>query len=287
MTRICYLDNETDVSLIKPVFRRTGDIVEINKKGILYVARRDNIIKRFGCKVNLSEMENYIFNCTNVLNTCIWIENLNKLVIFIIIKEFNASMKKKILDKFRIKLLRSLPKHYSFDDIDIISNYPLSLNGKIDKKYLTKMYTDRHSDLTITNSKPPVQTFKEMLCKYFGWKIDHWEKYCNCSFFDAGGNSIMAIQFLSEFVDTIDIEFTADLTTLFLDHNFLECCKFIEKSFKNATPKKRITNSDKNCDESKPKYFKLENTVKIEIAWKYNLEACVDSSPKIINERYS
>ncbi|EFN63853.1 Acyl-CoA synthetase family member 4 [Camponotus floridanus] len=58
ISRICIIGNEMDENLTKPIFRNTGDIVSTDDQGrIFYKGRRNNIIKRFGNKVNLQELQ--------------------------------------------------------------------------------------------------------------------------------------------------------------------------------------------------------------------------------------
>ncbi|KAK5643770.1 hypothetical protein RI129_007615 [Pyrocoelia pectoralis] len=279
-SRICYLNDEDTSSITKPVFRATGDYVQIKNDTILYLGRINSMIKRLGHKVNLLEVQECVFQHTAVPNVCIWYEDERKLVLFAAIKEFDYSVKQRIVDKLRIKLLQVLPREYFPDHIEIIPSIPLSDHGKIDTRTLESLYRKLIYNV---EEQSTIDVFKLLWCKYLGLSINSIEKFTNCTFFELGGNSITVIQYLSELKHVVDENHRSELTTLLFEKTLKECCNFI--SHLQPVPYRKFVKKRKRVDDQLR--FENRNSIKMNIAWKYDLEACVDSTPTVWGERVS
>ncbi|KAF5277649.1 hypothetical protein FQA39_LY06142 [Lamprigera yunnana] len=272
--RICYINNEEHLNL--PVFRATGDYVRIKNNQYFYLARTNAIIKRLGHKVNLLEIEETIFSSINISSTCLWFENQNKLVLVAEIKEIGTSNKEKIKDKFRVKLLQILPQKCFPDDIEIVPSFPVTKHGKIDSKTLANIYTNL---IKTTGELEITEMFKLLWCKYLGLSINDAGAYLDHSFFDLGGTSINALQFLSEFKERLGYEYPSQLNVLFFERTLSDCYDFI-KNLEYKHQEKNVRVSD-DCNVLVP----TQLTINMSICWKHCLDACVDSSPTVISNR--
>uniref|UniRef100_A0A1Y1K0W4 AMP-dependent synthetase/ligase domain-containing protein n=1 Tax=Photinus pyralis TaxID=7054 RepID=A0A1Y1K0W4_PHOPY len=278
-SRICYIDDEDASTITTPVFRATGDLVQIKDGEIFYLGRVNSLIKRLGHKINLFEVQESVLQHTALPNVCIWYEDEYKMILFVEIKEFNEAVKKRIVDKLRVKLLHALPRECFPDHIEIIPSIPLSDHGKVDLVTLKVMYQKL---ICSDNEQRLVDVFMILWCKYLGLSINSAEKFENCTFFELGGNSITVIQCLSELKCTLDTTKQNDLTTLLFEKTFKECCNFV--SHLQAVPYKKLKKT-KYVHDTEQLTVEGTDTIELKIAWRYDLEACVDSTPTIVDER--
>lgn len=281
--RKCIIDDEDTSQIEGTIFRATGDIVKAQNEKFYYLGRKNDCVKRFGVRINLEEITNRILLKTSIQNKCIWYEKESKLLLFLLIKDCgDNTLKEKIVDKIRVKLLHELPKEHFPDFIDAVVNFPLTINGKLDKNALIDIFTTTKTQKL--PSAKPIEVFDSLLLKYFGLGKTTLDAYLNYSFFDIGGNSILIIQFLEEFKTILLKEIPKELVTFLFEKN-LNCCR---KYISEMQDLKRAANWDEKESHSREKLMKTEpmkEIIKMEVLWKYDLQACVDCSPMVIKNR--
>lgn len=273
--RQCLINDENiPESVNKIIFRETGDLVQYEEKQhkYYYLGRRNDILKRFGHKINLNTMEKLVYNETELISVCIWEQNTFKLFIFVVLPVEDVLNKTKIIDKLRIKLLHCLPPEYHPDYVEIIDQIPLTNNGKVDKKRLLK-------DCVILNTSKNVLTlqenFQKIWCKHFGNDLE--KRGNNITFISLGGNSILAIQIVSEFESEVKGVDEGRLTELLLDKN--KSYDDYLDSLTKITNSSNVVNKDNANLKSPVKIDVLQNVthkITLKIDWKHDLKACVD-----------
>lgn len=261
--------NENDV-----VFRSTGDIVKVHKNTYIYIGRINDMFKRFGTRIVLSEIENKVFKKTQLLNKCIWSEQECKLLLFFFIQDFDFTLKEKILDKLRVKLLHLLSKECLPDFIDILKAIPLTCNGKLDKKALRDLFLTAPQLRSDLNG---LEIFNELLLRYFGVSSIKTDK----TFLEMGAHSIVLIQFFEEFKSHFNGEINNDFLTMLFEKTIEECRKFVS-SINVIKIKRRKLCKQNNIENEN---WRTGNFV-FKFIWKYDLKACVDCSPIVIYKRY-
>lgn len=274
--RICYLNNENESTVQLPLFRSTGDIVKLTDCKKYYIGRKNDFIKRFGCRVSLNAIEEIIFKEMNIFSVCLWFSEYNKLVLFVKTNEENKEVRKKTKDKIRVKLLHTLEKECFPDEIISIQNFPLTVNGKICKNSLKNLY-----DYEVNNkgqTLEPLKVFENLLKIYFG--LDEIRNYSDLNFFDLGGNSILVMLFLNEFIDILNIEFPNELAVCLYEHKISKCCDHVKNMF--PLHKKKLFSNEKNVNsELAGSNLGKTYSIILEILWKYDLKACVDTTAEI------
>ena len=117
------------------IIYRTGDFAYINnKRQIMFVGRKDNQIKHFGYRIELSEIEHTVSKFINkVRNNCIEYNYLEKKIVMFY--ESNS-----IIDEsfFFNKLKKYLPKYMIPIDYFYEQKIKMNVNGKIDRLYYKK-----------------------------------------------------------------------------------------------------------------------------------------------------
>ncbi|KAF5293950.1 hypothetical protein FQR65_LT10964 [Abscondita terminalis] len=270
-SRICYVNDESDCTLVKPVFRATGDLVNLKDNKLFYVGRSNHIIKRFGRKINLLKIEQIVLEKSQVLNSCIWVERLQKLVLFVVVTDFDVATKGKITDKLRIKLIQVLPTEYIPDDIETVPYLPITSHGKIDTQTLEMFY---YSSMKCNSNENVVDLLHLLWCKHLGFSRDDVVEHLDCNFFDLGGNSIGAIQCISEFSERVGADYSDAFSSMLFGKTLRDCSELI-KDIKIKVNRKRKSEG----------WIEMEslNSIEMKVKWKHCLKACVDSSPVIIN----
>lgn len=113
---------------------RTGDLARQDSSGYFFIeGRLKRIVKVFGSRVNLDELESFLkFNFEGINFACFSI-NDKKIVIYNDKKTIPFQIIKKIISS-KLKI------HSSFIKLNFIDHFPLTSNGKINYKELQKKY---------------------------------------------------------------------------------------------------------------------------------------------------
>lgn len=181
--------------------------------------------------------------------------------------ENKLSEKVRILDKLQVKLLKILPEYCVPDHTDIIPKVPLNEHGKISVELLEQTYIDGINDLFELD---PIDLFKRLCCKYLGFNVFRNVDLVCKSFFELGGNSVLSIQFLSEFNEIYESQ--SGFLNVFFSGSLKCCLGYIQTHL--FCKKERNHQSDGVNGETRHLSIK-----KMSIQWKYNFKACVDSPP--------
>lgn len=289
-SRKCLVNEEDNTEIQGITFRPTGDLVEITNEKHYYIGRKNDIVKRYGHRINLNQISDSINKKTSIQNVCVWQELESKLLLFLLIKDYDNILKEKMIDKIRVKLFHELPKEHFPDFVGALSTFPLTNHGKIDKATLIEVYRSTNSiEQQRSSSKNAANVFNNLIAKYFGLSRKQLQIYKNCSFFDIGGNSILIMQFLEEFKKILSRELPSELVTVLFEKNLDYCRRYIEQQdlkrtidmVPDVSPIK-LKNKSIKIDHSENANYDFD----MRILWKYDLKACVDCSPAIIRNRY-
>jgi len=123
-----FVQNPLNKSTFERIYK-TGDLATLDADGIYYyIGRKDTQIKHMGHRIELGEIENVISQHQNITRACCIFSD-NKITAFYIGKETD---KKEIVTLLKI----SLPVYMVPSDFIYIEEFPLTKNGKIDKRAL-------------------------------------------------------------------------------------------------------------------------------------------------------
>lgn len=128
-----FVQNPLNKSTFERIYK-TGDLATLGKDGnYYYVGRKDTQIKHMGHRIELGEIESAISNHEDISRACCVFHD-NKITAFYIGKEVE---KKDIVSLLKV----SLPVYMVPSDFIFIDAFPLTKNGKIDKRALTERLT--------------------------------------------------------------------------------------------------------------------------------------------------
>lgn len=131
-TNRVFVQNPLNASYPEIIYR-TGDIVKRNHHGeIVFVGRKDTLIKHLGYRVELSEIEHVLLNKLKLVrNTCVVYNELKK-----IITCYYEPLDKSDQVALKKELLKVFPKYMVPSTYVVLENLPRNPNGKIDRSYL-------------------------------------------------------------------------------------------------------------------------------------------------------
>lgn len=182
---------------------KTGDLGKYNENGeIVYIGRTDFQVKIHGLRIELSEIEKKIYDLPGILNCCVLYKkdtNISYMVAFYTCKYDISSQ------YIRDILYDSLPQYMVPNYIIKLDDFPVTQNGKIDRKSLIDYPININKTSTYVE---PENDFQKLCC-------DVWSKLLNTkigiddNFFDMGADSLLAIKFKTELLaHNINIDYS-------------------------------------------------------------------------------
>ncbi|XP_022079526.1 acyl-CoA synthetase family member 4-like isoform X2 [Acanthaster planci] len=148
-TRVCLLNDETwpvPVGDERGVMRSTEDRVRITDRGLIFVGRHSDHIKRNGIRVSLMQVKQRI-EALPVIESCEILQtSQGKLLLFcipgLLVQLSNQSLSIGDEDSLQSLLKDVLPSHCLPDTIYFLERFPLTLHGKVDHRALLRHATE-------------------------------------------------------------------------------------------------------------------------------------------------
>lgn len=278
-TRICYINNLFSDKRSEGAFAySTEDLVRRVNGKLYWYGRTNDIIKRFGERVDMNVIERAAKQYTdNSLVSCVYVKK--KIVLFYQSSANDEeNMKIKLFNHLKLKLdINEIP-----DDIRHIDFLPLNEHGKVSKLKLRELYRE-----IFEKSKSAMQSvediFLEAINQIFNLSIrkpttvsgdepDGKRQRCdlNATFNQLGGKSFDALRVMMKIEDKLNMVPNGLLPKLLDDqHTIKDVCEFLKnlKFHEN-----NLTNGHSKISPLKPK--SLFKSFKA-----FDMEKCVDSSP--------
>ncbi|ORX93211.1 amino acid adenylation [Basidiobolus meristosporus CBS 931.73] len=166
---------------------RTGDLGRMRPDGnIEFLGRMDTQVKIRGHRVELGEIETLINGSENVRDNLVILHN-NNLAAFLIPEEVN-------IPPIRAALSAALPAYMVPSQFIPLSSFPITLNGKIDRKALVNILEQRSKELQKPNI--PTTSVQSKLCELYAATLNYCPNSVGIhdSFFELGGDSISVMR---------------------------------------------------------------------------------------------
>ncbi len=184
---------------------KTGDLVRYLKSGQMeFLGRVDHQVKIRGYRIELGEIENVIREFDAVTDAVALVRNdfANdpRLVAYLIVKDQESFSEQAL----REHLKQHLPDYMIPGWFVMVENWPLTPNGKIDRKALPR--PDYEAGEAQQEYVAPRTAEEEILCGI--WQdILHIERVgVHHNFFELGGHSLLATQLISRIRDAFGVE---------------------------------------------------------------------------------
>ena len=178
----------------------TGDLARLGSDGrIEYLGRNDQQIKIRGFRVELLEIENTIAACSSVKDLIVTIvvgnNNVEQLVAYLVFNEADETEHSIQIESIKKAIVKQLPNYMMPSLFVSLKSIPRLNSGKIDRKLLPSPQVNAISSgsfvsASTQNERTLVDIWSQIL------SMDANSLSINSSFFDLGGDSLMAIQFV-------------------------------------------------------------------------------------------
>lgn len=232
------------------IIYKTGDVGKWDLSGDLCcLGRMDHQVKIRGYRVELGEIEDVLLKHPIVSKCAVIakedeISHANYLVAFIGLLAGQEDLYEELAVRTYLKEI--LPEYMIPSSIEVLENFPLTDNGKINKKELLKMEV-AHTE--ITDLVGPASEAEERLLKIWEHILNCGAISCNSRFFDVGGNSMLLIMLIKEIQEEFGISIPA--ATVYNLQTINSIAEYIIKH-------KGLATSEKEQDVDKLGIFKSE-----------------------------
>jgi len=201
---------------------RTGDLARRLDDGELeYLGRADHQVKIRGFRIEPGEIEAAVLCYPGVREAVVlpWeYQDGKRLVAYLVAQ----GMSNQFLGGLRLFLKEQLPEYMVPAQLVLLESFPLTQNGKIDRKALPSSGEPQGRSSTFFPPRTPVE---ELLADIWGEVLELDRVGIRDNFFDIGGDSIRSIQVLAR-IRKAGLEFS--LSQLFQYQNIEELARVVE-----------------------------------------------------------
>lgn len=181
---------------------RTGDIVRKNAQNQLeFIGRNDNQVKIRGFRVELNEIEEVINLHPQIKDVCVAVsgDEHHHLVAY-----YQAD---KECDNEILSHCQTVLMSFQVPDFFVkVSNFPLTKNGKLDRKaIMSENPIDAQSQFTHQYVAPQTRQEK-VLCEIFSTALEIPKVGCHDNFFMLGGHSLVAVKVIANIEEKLNLQ---------------------------------------------------------------------------------
>ena len=230
----------------------TGDLGRWLPDGNLdFMGRKDHQVKLRGYRIELGEVEAKICKLSATLNTAVLLKgddpSSQKLVAYLVLKN-NASL---TIGQLQDQLSKTLPAYMIPAAMVLMDKMPLTTAGKIDRKALPE--PSRKRPILETTYEAPVTVLEKYLTDLWQEILGIEEIGIHDKFFELGGNSLQAAQFINKIQDKIGE--TIFIVTIFTAPSIAAYSKVLESQYPAAI--NRVFNQKNKSTNQKTEIEKL------------------------------
>ena len=237
------------------VMYRTGDRGKYLSDGnLVFLGREDNQIKLRGYRIELGEVEGALLLEKAikhaVVNVCKSEAGEDILVAYVELTKDVEATDATLRKRWQESLSQKLPNYMVPSYFELVKEFTLTVNGKIDRKCLPEFHHKRQSSTAIKLAAPR-NDIEEAL--HTIWKevlhIDAIGIYDN--FFELGGNSLIAIEIIMKVYEALKVKISIkDIFECFTIAGIAEKIQVTKKSLSNTSINLIKNPSDKQAPVS-------------------------------------
>lgn len=177
---------------------RTGDICRFDNNGdLIYVGRTDFQLKLRGLRIEPGEIDNQL-KLIDSISDALTLVNQERLVSYCLL---DAKAQKPDVDSVKSHLRQHLPDFMVPASVVFLTQWPLTPNGKIDRKALPEPELGEAADFVA-----PRNESEEKIAEIWQQVLKVSEVSVKSNFFEIGGHSLLATQVISRLRKAFGVE---------------------------------------------------------------------------------
>ncbi|MBD2493308.1 non-ribosomal peptide synthetase [Nostoc sp. FACHB-280] len=180
---------------------KTGDLARWDNDGHLeYLGRIDEQVKLRGFRIELGEIESLLLQHPLVQEAVVILsetDNNSRLVAYITTTEKSAN----VAEEVREYLKNRLPNYMIPSQIMVLDQFPLTANGKLNRRTLPAPNTTVSTALEM-----PITSTEELLASLWQGLLKIQSVGRSDNFFELGGHSLLATQLVARIRDSFGVE---------------------------------------------------------------------------------
>lgn len=205
----------------------TGDLARVLPGGdIEFLGRKDRQVKIAGKRIELDEIEMVLREDDEVADAMVLVETLGgddkRIVAFA--KPAPGATAEGYRDRLVGRLRHSLPEHMIPNDLRIVDAFPMTANGKVDRKALLTGPGNAVARRT-RHITAPANTHEVQLAEVWKWALGLDEVGRDENFFDLGGKSLHLMRIHAEIKSRLGLR--VDIVELFRRPTIAELAAFL------------------------------------------------------------
>ena len=229
---------------------KTGDRVRYLADGkIQYLGRYDNQIKINGVRIELEEIEKFLYGHPHV-NRCVLIANQTDNIYLSAYIELNGQPDPHLEDLLRSYLLKYLPSSMVPSQFVFLNALPLLTNGKVDRQALKNMQLDE-----VKETHQVFSVAEQNLINIYAavLKLNQSQIKIDVNFFNMGGTSLTAIQVIAHIKK--ELAFSISIQEFFNTSSIQQLAKMIELQRASLILKKTFFNIEDDLNLTIPNLY--------------------------------
>ena len=201
LTEEAFIDNPFG----KGKLYRTGDLVwQADDGQLMFVGRADTQVKVRGFRVEPSEIMYHIDSIEGVISSLVQVIGDTaadkQLVAWLVVSKDNPPT----WETLRTELAERVPEHMMPSFFQLLASWPLTANGKIDRKALPKPEAISQQGEYVAASSETEQHLVELWADLLKVPVD--ELSATANFFAIGGHSLLATRLMTRIRKAFDVE---------------------------------------------------------------------------------
>lgn len=221
---------ESDRALGYTRLYRTGDLVKWLPDGnIEFIGRNDDQVKIRGYRVELAEIENTLLLINGIKQASVVINetkteiDTNRYLVGYYVSDKSVELSSEFILS---KLIQLLPEYMIPVALIEMESFPLTINGKLDKKSLPHLDFSSPDEYVAPSNETEIELSK-IYAEVLGLSEDQISTHKN--FFKMGGNSILSIQ-LKQKLNQLDKFRNISIAELFKYNSINKLIKYTSKN---------------------------------------------------------
>ncbi|WP_281558222.1 non-ribosomal peptide synthetase [Thalassomonas sp. RHCl1] len=210
LTQECFISNPFSDNADDRLYK-SGDLVRYLDDGNLeFIGRVDDQVKIRGFRIELGEIEEQLSRCGNV-DACLVLAregaDKNKQLVAYVNPQVFATANSDLggfIESLKQQLQQALPEYMVPSAFVVIEQWPLTANGKIDKKALPSPDSQALQGEYVAPQTPIEQTLTQIWGRLL--KMDAEDISTQANFFTLGGHSLLTVRLVAEIRKQLQVE---------------------------------------------------------------------------------